>query len=177
MKESEAKRFSEFLNERKVRMGASAGDVADLFLYWAAREGDVITNLKMQKLLYYAQAWHLVHFGHPLFRDDIEAWEYGPVVPAIYRKYKVHGNQPIPCDGNLEKLEKKGTTIEALFSTNQLEYLRELYSQFNAYTAHQLANMTHVEDPWKNTFRRGGSFVINPETMRKYYQKVLAESR
>ena len=77
--------------DRKIK----ASDVSDLFLCWASIDGDLITNLKLQKLLYYAQAWHLAHFGSPLFSDDIEAWQYGPVIKSIYQKYSKFGNQPI----------------------------------------------------------------------------------
>jgi len=66
----------------------TAQDVTDLMLYWANRDGDLISNLKLQKLLYYAQAWHLVNFDVPLFGDSIEAWDFGPVIPNVYRQYK-----------------------------------------------------------------------------------------
>ena len=53
--------------------------------------GDLMTNLRLQKLLYFAQGWHLARFGRPLFDASIEAWPYGPVVPEVYRAYKEYG--------------------------------------------------------------------------------------
>ena len=73
----------------------SSVDVANLFLSWANRDGDLITNLKMQKLLYYAQAWHLVYFKKPLFCDSIKAWSFGPIATDAYYAFKKFGYSPI----------------------------------------------------------------------------------
>ena len=80
----------------------NVSDVAKYFIYLASKEvvGDSgeregITNLKLQKILYFAQALFLSKLETPLFKESIEAWEYGPVVPSMYQAYKQHGNQPI----------------------------------------------------------------------------------
>ena len=67
----------------------SAQDVANWFLAKADYEaGDVITPLKLQKLLYYAQGWTLAILNKNLFEEDFQAWTHGPAIPSIYRKYK-----------------------------------------------------------------------------------------
>jgi len=59
-----------------------------------------VDNLTLQKLLYYSQATHLVMRDRkPLFDDEIEAWDIGPVVPSVYNKYKHHGFDVIPSNG------------------------------------------------------------------------------
>ena len=79
---------------------ANVYDVADFFIELAGQEEEgVITQLKLNKLLYYAQGVYLAKKGKPLFADPIEAWEYGPVVPSIYQKYKVCGSNPIAAEG------------------------------------------------------------------------------
>ena len=71
-------------------------DVAKYILCIANTNGDLITNLKLQKLLYYAQAWYMVNFdGKKLFDDDIEAWQFGPVIKSIYNLFKDFGRKPI----------------------------------------------------------------------------------
>ena len=65
--------------------------VANYLLSYAKKRNSSVDNLKLQKLLYYAQAWHLVFRGKPLFRERIEAWVHGPVVPLIYREYRKYG--------------------------------------------------------------------------------------
>ena len=75
---------------------ANVHDVAQFFIGLANEQanneqGDMMTNLRLQKLLYFAQGWHLARYGKPLFDDDIEAWQYGPVVPSVYNAYKQYG--------------------------------------------------------------------------------------
>ena len=73
----------------------SAVDVARYFLAQSDDDaGDIISNLKLQKLLYYAQGVTLALTGKPLFSDPIEAWQHGPVVPSVYRLYKVAAGHP-----------------------------------------------------------------------------------
>ena len=79
---------------------ADVQDVARFFIDLAKRQndldrGDMMTNLRLQKLLYFAQGWHLARFGRPLFDASIEAWPYGPVVPEVYRAYKEYGREGI----------------------------------------------------------------------------------
>ena len=78
-------------------------DVADYFLSKTDEEaGDVISNLKLQKLVYYAQGFTLAVTGKPLFNEEIEAWQHGPVVPDLYHKYKDHGAYGIPAPTNVD---------------------------------------------------------------------------
>src|SRR4051794_29818552 len=84
----------------------TADQVADYFLAHVDEEsGDNITHLKLQKLLYYAQGFHLAIQGEPLFAEPIEAWEHGPVVCRVYHKVKYCGNRPIdrPDDFEIDK--------------------------------------------------------------------------
>ena len=73
-----------------------ASDVANFFIRLSLSDSeDYITNLKLNKLMYYAQGWSLARLGKPLVQNDIQAWKYGPVIPAIYHDYKNCGNSPI----------------------------------------------------------------------------------
>lgn len=63
-------------------------DVADYFIWLANDSGSFISNLKLQKLVYYAQAWYLAIYGQSLFDEDFEAWVHGPIIPSLYQKYK-----------------------------------------------------------------------------------------
>ena len=72
--------------------------VADTLILLSRERGIEITNLKLQKLLYYAQAWNLVFTGEPLFEADIEAWVHGPVVPSIFRRFKIFRWSPITTE-------------------------------------------------------------------------------
>ncbi|MFH1030225.1 MAG: type II toxin-antitoxin system antitoxin SocA domain-containing protein [bacterium] len=126
------------LNEQK---NITAYDVADFFLAKANSVGEPITNLKLQKLTYYAQAWFLANKHKPLFEEDFEAWVHGPVQPDLYQKYKERGSTPIIT--NLELKEVAGRFDEKTFG-----FLNEVAEVYMPYGAFQLELMTHKEKPW-----------------------------
>ena len=66
----------------------TAQDVADYIIWSSHESGSFISNLKLQKLLYYVQAWHLAVFQRPLFPEKFQAWLRGPAVPEIYERYQ-----------------------------------------------------------------------------------------
>jgi uncharacterized phage-associated protein len=146
---------------------ATAKNVAELFLSWANKDGDLITNLKMQKLLYYAQAWYLVNFkGNPLFDDVVEAWDLGPVIPNTYHLYKRFGYNAISYKSNNNE--------EKVFTHPQLAYLKEFYRKYIGFSAHELVNMSHNDAPWKETFEEGALNKIIPNALiKKYYTKLI----
>jgi uncharacterized phage-associated protein len=119
-------------------------------------------NLKLQKLVYYSQAWHLAIHGTPLFEEDFQAWVHGPVVPELYQKYKVFGWQPIQED------------ISPELPKEVLIFLGEVAEEYFACDAYELEQMTHVEAPWNQA--RGdllpdvpSNAVIEKEWMKEYY--------
>jgi uncharacterized phage-associated protein len=143
----------------------TAKDVAEYFLTLVDEDaGDLMTNMKLQKLLYYAQGVHLALYGQPLFQDKIEAWTHGPVVPSVYHEYKKYasGALPRPKEINLDR-----------FSKEQQEVLNEVYQVYGQFSAFILRNMTHDEPPWKDT--QDGE-VISHEAMKKYFKTRLIEN-
>lgn len=116
-------------------------DVVDYILAYASESGEALTNLKLQKILYYTQAWHLANFNRPLFQEDFEAWVHGPVIPELYHELKIKGAAPIQHENKLEETRKK-------FDAETMEYLDEVISVYLPFGAYQLELMTHREDPW-----------------------------
>jgi len=140
----------------------SAQDIAKYFLSLVDETaGDVLTNLKLQKLLYYAQGFHLAVYGRPLFHETIEAWEYGPVVPAVYHALKKNGSDPIRKIGD-NRLPHLPHNVSGL-----LDEINSVYGQFSAL---KLMKMTHVEPPWMNTPR---GKIISHAMMRDYFKTRL----
>ncbi len=146
----------------------NAIDIARYFLCKANLDGDTITNLKMQKLLYYAQAWYLVNFDEPLYEDSIEAWYYGPAIHNIYTTFKKFGYKPIVYSHTEKEVE--------VFDKRQLDYLDHFYSKFIDYSAHTLSRATHKEDPWKDARARGDEYIEN-EAIKKYYKKEYSKQQ
>ena len=144
----------------------SARDVAHYFLTAQGKvsSGEAITNLKLQKLCYYAQGLALARLGRPLFFDDIQHWQHGPVVPALWREYRGFRTTPIPSPDHPLDL--------ARFDANTKSILDSVIGIYGSVSAWELRNMTHTEAPW-NDSPEGAP--IPHSKMRAYFQ-ALAEN-
>ena len=117
--------------------------------------GDTISNLKLQKMLYYMQGFHLAFFGTPLFEEEIKAWQYGPVVPSVYEEYKRYESKAIDLpEGPVIELTEEE---EAVFDN--------VYDEYNQFSAVALMKMTHEESPWRSTEI---SQVIDKEKIKQF---------
>lgn len=142
----------------------SALQIAEWFLCAVDRDaGDSITHLKLQKLLYYAQAWSLVLLNKPMFSEEIQAWTHGPVVPIVYDKYSTCGYKEI-----LKPEVCPNIDIE------YEEVLEEVMKTYGIYQAKYLEMLTHSEKPWIEA--RGDLPLearcdkpISLETMKQFY--------
>lgn len=142
-------------------------DVAKYFLSLTDEEsGELISNLKLQKLVYYGQGFHLAFFDTPLFPETIEAWTYGPVVPDLYHEYKDRGpcSIPAPPDFDISK-----------YDSQTKDLLDEVYKVFAQFSAWKLADMTHQEPPFENAYKKGAGSIITHESLKKYF-KTLVEN-
>ena len=119
--------------------------------------GDSISNLKLQKLLYFMQGFHLAYFGEPLFKEDIKAWAYGPVVSEAYNKFKRYRKDAI---------NPKNFTDDLQLSGKEQKLFDAVYQEYNQYSAIGLMNMTHNEGPWKS--HELGE-VITTEEIKAYF--------
>jgi uncharacterized phage-associated protein len=136
--------------------------VAEYFLYLTDPDvGEIISNLKLQKLVYYAQGFHLAMHDSVLFHEPILAWEHGPVVESLYREYKQFGNQAIPPSETFDP---------SVFTDKQIALLKEVYEVYGQFSAWKLRNMTHSEKPWLETPKNQ---VINPELMRDFFKNYI----
>lgn len=119
---------------------------------------DQISNLKLQKLLYYCQGAFLALKDEKLFEDDILAWTHGPVIEKIYQEYKKFGSNGITEIPKDEVLIDKETT----------EILINTYNTFARYSAWGLRNLTHNETPWKETEQND---IITTDKIKKYFRE------
>lgn len=142
-------------------------DVANYFLTQTDTEdaGDLISNLKLQKLLYYAQGFHLsLYGGEPLFGERIMAWTHGPVVREAYHYYKQYGSGPIPVPDEIDA---------ALYNERTADFLDEIYRIFGQFSAWKLRNMTHEEPPWKDAAPYSGE--ITHDALIEYFTTQLVD--
>nr|WP_256436358.1 type II toxin-antitoxin system antitoxin SocA domain-containing protein [Ensifer sp. ENS07] len=129
-------------------------------------EDNDVSNLKLQKLCYYAQGLvSAMRGGEPLFHEDFSAWDHGPVVPVLYHKYKEHGSQPIPVvtDFDVSQIEPRDRVA--------LTDIYEYYAQFSAW---RLRNMTHEERPWIEAYKSGKR--ISLDSLIEFFEPQIDEA-
>jgi hypothetical protein len=101
---------------------ATVFDIANFFITAEnKREQGSMTNLRLNKILYFAQIISLLENGRPLFLDDFEAWDLGPVIPSVYRKYKAYENTPI---------QEPETIDYSAFTAEEIRLLFDVYSLY-----------------------------------------------
>ncbi len=139
-----------------------ANNIAKYFIYLSSqdfvgdnKEREGITNLKLQKILYFAQAYYLAKMNKPLFNDKIEAWEYGPVIPVVYHKYKSYKSSPIFSEKDESSISKEDKII-----------IKKIWDTFGGYSASRLVDIVHAHTPWKDA-----NILAN----KTIYQKVIKE--
>lgn len=147
-------------------------DVANWFISKANSEklddniSEGVSNLKLQKVLYFAQAAHLALYSKkPLFEDDILAWPLGPVVNEVYHKFKTAENQPIPKPSNDDY--KK-------FDAKLNQFLENVWSLFGKFSAAKLVQMSHDHKPWKDAIEDNRE-VITKQEIYDYYKSAFQE--
>lgn len=146
---------------------ATAVHVANFFLSKVDREArDTITQLKLYKLVYYAQAWNLVFLMKPLFDSEIQAWIHGPVPIELRASFSKYGNDSIP--------EPESSNGDFGLDDKELKVLDLVWETYGNLNAHELRNLSHKELPWINA--RGNSrdsdyanAVIENYDIRDYY--------
>lgn len=135
-----------------------------------------VNHFKLQKLLYYVQAWHLVNFDkHPLFDDEPEAWVNGPVYRKIFDKLKHHKGHVLLTmeDKELDTWFEQSKS-ELDLSELQWEYLEAAIKRFGFLSHEKLIMSTHLEAPWNDARKGLGLFdysgnVISHESMYDFY--------
>ncbi|MGB3337472.1 MAG: type II toxin-antitoxin system antitoxin SocA domain-containing protein [Devosia sp.] len=112
--------------------------IAEWFINRVDRDaGEAMTHLKVQKLLYFSQAYFLANFHKPLFEEDFEAWAHGPVLPSVFKEFSGNGWEALPTRDEPPTIPK----AVAL-------YLEEVYQKFSVFSAKQLEKISHQHDPW-----------------------------
>lgn len=109
----------------------------DINSYLKTQLGKENTTFKRQKLLYYAQGWYLGWYGHPIFDDEIRAWEMGPVIPSVWK--------------DEERALKKES---AALNSEIIAHIESIISFYGYMTGRELIARTHSEEPWLNAWDR-----------------------
>ncbi|RZK75280.1 MAG: DUF4065 domain-containing protein [Rhodococcus sp. (in: high G+C Gram-positive bacteria)] len=144
--------------------------VADVARYILDKRGSM-SAMKLQKLVYYSQAWHLVFDGKPLFESEIEAWANGPVVRDLYAQHRGR----FTVDGS----DFLGTTTP--LSETEIQTIDAVLDAYGDMGAHALSNLTHSERPWleaRDGLSEGArsNAEISLATMLEFYELMHREN-
>ncbi|MBU71296.1 type II toxin-antitoxin system antitoxin SocA domain-containing protein [Spongiibacter sp.] len=141
-------------------------DVSAYILHLADRAGIQVSNLKLQKLVYYCQGFSLGVTGKPLFDEEIVAWEHGPVVEPLYHQYKQFGKSPIPAPSIFQ-------FNEDVFDDIQQDLIADVVNVFGREGAWSLREMTHKETTWlahSADGKSGDGTVITKEELATFFR-------
>ncbi|HEY2839781.1 MAG TPA: type II toxin-antitoxin system antitoxin SocA domain-containing protein [Pirellulales bacterium] len=141
--------------------------VAERIIDLCNRYGDVVTNLRLQKLLYYAQAWYLAIYGAPLFQEEFEAWPNGPMQPLVFGKYRHFGSRPIDAPAGVARLPKQ-----------EEKHIADLLQSYGRLSGFEIEQLSREETPWRES-RLGlsdeepSNRVILKNAIKRYYKARL----
>jgi uncharacterized phage-associated protein len=163
-------------------MVASVRSVANRFLDLAEEDDRTVDPLQMQKLVYLGQGWTLGLTGGRLFRESIEAWRYGPVVPDLYHALKVFGDSRIR--GRLKAVDERGRLVTATyddFDQTERRITRNIWEKYGHWAGPRLIALTHVPDgPWHVTRREHPNEIdarIPTSLMRDWFEREAEAAR
>ena len=152
----------------------NALDVAKYIIYLASQnivdevkgekvyEG--ITNLKLQKLLYFVQVFYLVKKDKPLFVENIQAWQYGPVVYEVYQQYKKFQSNSI--------VKTKDTST---LSDADKKFIEHIWDSFGKYSTTKLIGITHAHTPWQEAYKTKNQIISN-KSLQEYYTPMFSKA-
>lgn len=123
-------------------------DVARYMLFRAHEDGELVSPLKMQKIVYYAYVWTLVKNKKKLFEEPIEAWPNGPVIPSLYQNLKKYGSSPIGDEFIGINSQDDLDLLVSKFPREVKTTLDEVYEEYSPKSAFELVVSTHGEKPW-----------------------------
>ena len=156
-------------------------DVSHYIIVYSNKKDYGVSNLKLQKLLYFVQAFFLINDCPPCFDEKIEAWDFGPVVPEIYREYKRYGGMDIPTIDYYVKFDKKNIWnteriyYEDIISDDDKEMIQAVVDKFAHCSATFLVNLTHNQDPWINAYVNGQRNEITKDDIKRYFEQKKGE--
>ena len=139
-----------------------AKDIARYVIFYCDKYGHPISNLKLQKILYFIQAYFLFETNKPCFSDVIEAWDYCHIVPSVYKEYRIYGSSNIPCtdDGSEFRYIKD----------DDYDSLNRILAEVSKNTESQLAYITRHQSPWIDA-RKSVTKRITKKAIKDYFNE------
>ncbi len=155
-------------------------DVCRYVINYSNEKDYGISNLKLQKILYFIQAYFLSYTeSHkPCFAEEIEAWDFGPVVPAAYHEYKQYGSGDIPTITSYINFD-----VDNIWEISRVDFnddciceddkaiINGVVDKFSDYSATDLVTLTHNQAPWKDAYEPHKNKEITIDAIRRYFSE------
>lgn len=154
---------SKLVGDRAMAVTSLA--VANKFLELARESGYSLTNMQLQKLVFFAHGYHLALEDTPLYSEETKAWQFGPVIPNLYKHLQKYGrsevSEPIPTDGEVSDEE-------------QINVIGAVWDAYKGYDAWRLSDISHREgSPWEKVWSSAQFAEIDNDNVKQYYRKLL----
>jgi len=140
-----------------------------------------LTHMQLQKLVYLAHGWSLGAFDAPLIEDDIEAWDFGPVIRRLYDALRRYGRDKVTKrlrwgDDTLFRFDNGEEAIDEL-TDNERAVIDLVWNKYGHFPAFKLSALTHQDDtPWSETFRFGRNSVIKNEKIARHFKQLVGNA-
>ena len=167
-------------------MAYRAASIANELLDLSDQSGRKLTQIEIQKLVYFAHGWNLALRDQPLIGEFIEAWRYGPVVRTLYDAFKKFGSDPITekaISWRMGSNGKFGCETPAIQSDSPSDdfYARELVSRvwqkYGSLTPFKLVEITHLPDsPWRKAFEHNKPYIPN-DSIQAYFKSLMPQGQ
>lgn len=153
-------------------------DVCRYVINYSNEQEYGISNLKLQKILYFIQAFFIICKinNEPCFYEKIEAWDFGPVVPEAYQEYKRYGSGNIPTVDFYTQLNEEDiwdsevvNYDDSIIKDSDKNLINQVINKFADYSATNLVSITHNQNPWKDAYKKGENNEITTEAIKEYF--------
>ncbi len=143
--------------------------VANCFLDLASDCGDSLTPMQVLKLVYIAHGWMLGLYGRPLIKDDVQAWQYGPVIPTLYNAVRDYRSAPVT--------RMLREPAKDFLDPNEKDLVEQVYKIYGKKSGPALSRLTHAPGtPWALTYEPGAFGVVIPtDIIEDHYQRLAAK--
>lgn len=162
-------------------MTYTAKSIANVFISLGQRDGTPVSNMKLQKLLYFAHALYLSATGRPLIGESPEAWQYGPVYSSVYHEFKNCGSAPITTLAMSMLPDRFEWAVAPPVDQTTLSFLESVWKTYGPLNAVALSALSHVPDgPWARVRRESYGSIsadIPDSYIREYYAPQFAKAR
>jgi uncharacterized phage-associated protein len=165
-------------------MAYRAASIANEFLDLSDQAGRRITQIEIQKLVYFAHGWNLALKDQPLIGELIEAWQYGPVVRTLYDAFKRFGSDPITAKALSWRMTAEGKfacdtpSIQSEVPAEDVyarALVRNVWLKYGSLAPFKLVEITHLPDsPWRHAYSESKTYIPN-ESIQTYFKSLMMQ--